>query len=109
LRGRGSGKGRGRGYKSSRVLGGLSRSPNTYRSEKEDGNIEAKGSSRSENEDMEGSSISEKDKGIEAKGSGFYSVLLDVPVFLIEDILILDLVPLIFIFLGYLESCNIIN
>jgi hypothetical protein len=93
------GEGRGRGHKS--LLGGLSRSPNIYASEKEDGDVEAKdirgskskdreGSGRkdgdveakdnngSENEDVEGSGISKKDGGIEAKGSGFYSASSDV-------------------------------
>jgi hypothetical protein len=60
-------------------LGGLSGSPNTCGSEKEDGDVEAKGSSGSENEDVEGSGMSEKDGGIEAKGSGFYSAPSDVP------------------------------
>jgi deoxyribodipyrimidine photo-lyase len=54
LRGRGSGESRGKGYEGSRGLGGLSGSPNACESEKEDGNVEAKGSSGSENKDGEG-------------------------------------------------------
>jgi hypothetical protein len=77
LRGRGSGEGKRRGYKS--LLRGLSGSPNTCASKKEDRDVKAKDIRGSENKDVEGSGISEKDGGIKAKGSGFYSALSDVP------------------------------